>query len=263
MSTKTLTTYALVALLVCCAGACNNGKSALEPQSEIMKKAQELESAIKAKEIDLAEILEEELLDALSDGTELTSDEKNAIVDASGKLEKAKAGQMKPFRKKFSQYLSQMNTKKNEFDEITWHSDKSSPEYSDVYAFYLYYGTNSDGSANGLRLRVQYTSDDWLFFDSFKVLADGKTQTLYPEEVERDNGGGSIWEWSDEPLETYNEGEQLIADIINSKDAKIRFEGDQYYSIKPITQQQKQALKNVVFAFVANGGYFGEIEGIR
>ena len=49
---------------------------------------------------------------------ELTSDEKNAIFDASDKLEKAKADQMKPYKIKFGQYVNLMDIKENEFDEI-------------------------------------------------------------------------------------------------------------------------------------------------
>lgn len=260
---KTLTAFTLMIILISCSGISNNGKSSLEDESEVMKKVHALESAIHEKEIDLAKSLEEELIIILSDGTELTTDEELAIYDVSDKLEKAKADQMVPYRKKFSQYASQMNAKKNEFDAITWYSDKSSPEYTDMNAFYLYYGKSNDGSPNGLRLRVQFTSDDWLFYDSFKVLADGRARTLYPEKVERDNDGGAIWEWNDEPLEYYTDGEQIIVDLINSKEAKIRFEGDQYYSIKPITQKQKQALKNVVFAYIASGGYFGKIDAIK
>jgi len=50
--------------------------------------------------------------------------------------------------------------------------------------------------------------------------------------------------------ETYS----IIKAIINSKVAKIRFNGKQYYDDRIISQSEKKALQNVLLAYETLGG---------
>ena len=89
---------------------------------------------------------------------------------------------------------------------------------------------------------------------------------MTPDKIKRDNGYGNVWEWSDQALKDYLLGEEymimLMIDIINSNEAKIKFIGDTYHDIRTITKQQKEALRNVLLAYVAKGEYVKEVREI-
>lgn len=146
-----------------------------------------------------------------------------------------------------------MFKKYNEFTETYWYQDASSPRYVNRNGFFLEFGQSKTGSLTDLYLNIQYYADDWLFIEYISFTIDGTPYKYYPLKVERDNGdGGKIWEWIRTPLtqETYS----IVSAIINSKTAKIRFNGSQYYDDRVITSTEKKALKNVLLAYEALGG---------
>jgi hypothetical protein len=138
--------------------------------------------------------------------------------------------------------LSALNGKYDEFSDVTWYRSSSSPTYRNVNGFYIYFGIDSNDRTLPLRLVVQYASSEWLFIESAKVNVDGANYSIYGT-WERDNNS-DIWEWIDEPLDNV----ELIQKIINSKSAKIRFDGQQYYDTREISSTQKRALKEVLLA---------------
>lgn len=170
-----------------------------------------------------------------------------AVAGSTPALDKAKASYEKTAKNQAKQLrtaaVSKMQSKKDSFSEITWYRDRSSPVYTNRNGFFLYFGAES-GSKMILRLRIQYFDDDWLFIDSARINVDGEIYNLTGYEWERDNDS-SIWEWIDEPLDD----REMIEAIIKSKKAVIRFDGDQYYDTRTISQAQKTALKNVLRAF--------------
>jgi tetratricopeptide (TPR) repeat protein len=139
--------------------------------------------------------------------------------------------------------LGKMSKKIDAFQDITWYQSPSSTKYRNANAFHLYFGV-SNGSTAGLRLVIQYYSDDWLFIKSAKVNVDGVIYTVGSSEWERDNDS-DIWEWIDEPLSDRS----LIEAIIKSKSSVIRFEGTQYYDTRTISSTQKRALRDVLDAY--------------
>ncbi len=139
--------------------------------------------------------------------------------------------------------LGKLSKKYDSFQDVTWYQSPSSTKYRNANAFYLYFGV-SNGSPMGLRLVVQYYSDDWLFIDSAKINVDGTIYDLDASNWERDNDS-DIWEWIDEPLSDRS----MIEAIIASKSSVIRFEGKQYYDTRTISSSQKSALKQVIAAF--------------
>ena len=52
---------------------------------------------------------------------------------------------------------------------------------------------------------------------------DGDNVTFIPNDVERDNDYGRIWEWSDEPASLES---SLVEKIANAKSVKVKFNGD-------------------------------------
>jgi hypothetical protein len=139
--------------------------------------------------------------------------------------------------------LGKMSKKNDAFQDITWYQSPSSTKYRNANAFHLYFGV-SNGSPAGLRLVIQYYSDDWLFIKSAKVNVDGVIYTVDSSEWERDNDS-DIWEWMDEPLSDRS----LMEAIIKSKSSVIRFEGTQYYDTRTISSTQKRALRDVLDAY--------------
>lgn len=86
------------------------------------------------------------------------------------------------------------------------------------------------------------------------IKADDQRFDIDPDysDVERDNGSGAIWEWYDYAAERSDV--KLVQAVIASKKTILRYNGQQYYSDREITAAEKQALQNVLDAFVALGG---------
>lgn len=145
-----------------------------------------------------------------------------------------------------------MFKKYNEFTQTYWYQDASSPRYVNRNGFYLEFGRSKTGLLTDLYLNIQYYAEDWLFIEYISFTIDGIPYKYFPTKVERDNDGGKIWEWTRTPLtkDTYS----IVSAIIDSKTAKIRFNGSQYYDDRVITSAQKIALKNVLLAYEALGG---------
>jgi len=146
--------------------------------------------------------------------------------------------------------LQKMTKNTDKIEGIDWYRDKSSPAYNNQNGFFLYMG-KSGTVAPWLRLRIQYYAEDWLFIESFIIVADGQRFERTGTKFERDNDS-KIWEWYDENLSASDL--QMIKAVIDSKEAVIRFNGRQYRKDKTITSDQKTALQNVLYAYKALGG---------
>lgn len=152
--------------------------------------------------------------------------------------------------RRFAAALQRMSKKTDKIEGIDWYRDKSSPIYNNQNGFFIYIGKRGS-EAPWLRLRIQYYAEDWLFIESFIVVADGRRFERNGVGFERDNDS-KIWEWYDESLSQSDL--TMIRAVVNSKEAVIRFNGRQYRNDKTITAAQKAALQNVLDAFKALGG---------
>lgn len=148
------------------------------------------------------------------------------------------------------QALNRMSISRDDFADITWYYDPSTPRYTNQNSFHIYAGESD--TISWLRLCIQYYADSWLFIQSYSIKVDGVTYTITPEkygDVQRDNGGGMIWEWYD--ISPSAEQIEMLRAIANSNEAIIRFNGRQYYDDRTITASEKQAIKNVLNAYDA------------
>ena len=153
--------------------------------------------------------------------------------------------------KRLSTALQKMTKDTDKIEGVVWYRDKSSPTYNNQNGFFLYIGKSITGGKPWLRFRVQYHAEDWLFIESFIVMADNQKFERNRLRFERDNDS-KIWEWYDS---TVTEADlHMIRTIIASKNSVIRFNGRQYRKDKPITSSQKQALRNVLDAYKVLGG---------
>lgn len=163
------------------------------------------------------------------------------------KLTAQELEQLKKTNKKRADYLyTKMRIKEDAIAGITWFTDKSSPNYLNTNAFYAYIGRDINYKA-WLRLIIRYCGDDWLFINKIIINVDGEnyqiTENEY-DEFKSDNSGGQVWEYVDRKV-TDSEYE-IIKKVSESTKANVRFSGKQYYKDITISQQQKQALKNIV-----------------
>ncbi len=146
-------------------------------------------------------------------------------------------------REKAKKRLVELRTEKDEFQGTIYYYDKSSPKFVNQNAIYLYFGTDEEGQVGSLRFRIQYFSTDWLFIEKAVFLIDGETFEYAPGIWERDNDS-EIWEYNDSNVDF--DSYAIIDALIQSKEAKVRFIGQQYYKDKTITNSQRIAMKRVL-----------------
>lgn len=195
---------------------------------------------------------------------QITESSKDLLLESMVKLNKAKEEYLNPYKEKFEGKLNDLKNVSDEFSDVKWMKDPSSTNYTNESGFFLYFGLEDDG-LTPLRLRIQYLGDDWLFINGFVLLIDGEKYPLIAEDMDRDNGSGEIWEWSDEALDNYSQSydmKELMVKIINSDETKIKFVGDQYYDTRSITTKEKKALKNVLLGYLDAGGFLKIIDQI-
>ncbi len=159
----------------------------------------------------------------------------------------------KPTKEFVDAALKKMRTQIDDIKGITWYYDKSTPKYDNTNNIHLYIGQEKTGNP-WLRLRIRYSSSDWLFIESYNIKADSSVFTISTSygDVERDNSSGSIWEWYDSNVD--NNILVIVNSLIDAKNVKIRYNGQKYYNEKTVSQKEKRALKNVLDAYVALGG---------
>ena len=146
--------------------------------------------------------------------------------------------------------------KKDEFDPNgkIWYEPKSAPQFTNRNGIYLYFATQN-GQVIPLRFRVQYYSDNWLFFKKIQFSIDNNAYEFIPSDTETDSGnGGKIWEWFDEVLTGSDKG--LIYALVGANSAKMKFIVRQYYDIKTITKSQITDMKRTLELYRAMGGTY-------
>jgi hypothetical protein len=144
--------------------------------------------------------------------------------------------------------------RKDEFSNTnkTWYEPKTAPKYTNRNGIYCYFQTEN-GVPSNLRFRMQYYSDDWLFFSKVQFSIDGKAFDYIPNKTERDSGdGGHIWEWFDESVSESDT--ELINALSNAKSAKMKLIGQQYFDIKTISKEQLISIKRTIDLYKAMGG---------
>jgi hypothetical protein len=143
----------------------------------------------------------------------------------------------------------------DEMQDMTFYYDKASPKYTNYNAFMGYVGQDGKSKQSWVRLRIQYVGEDWLFIKKYIIKADTSTFEILENsygEIKKDNSGGKIWEWLDR---TAGPEELLIMyAVANSKKAKIRCSGQDYYDDRVITDKEKRALKNILSLYEAMDG---------
>ena len=133
-------------------------------------------------------------------------------------------------------------------------SPQSVNERSDLSLYFVL----KSGKPQGLRLKIQYVSDDWLFVQKFSVHHGEKTLEINPRpnQVERDNGiiGGSnrIWEWFDSPIPS--DQIPVWRGISTSTEVILRYDGRQYFKDQRLDLNEIDRIRVVLDAYSILGG---------
>ncbi|MFB9273675.1 hypothetical protein [Cohnella cellulosilytica] len=193
------------------------------PGSEEADSAQELSDK-------LAQSLEQEKQKAEKEAAEKAEADKKRLANATGKLKK----------------------EIDEVEGITWYKDKTTPVYVDQNNLHVYIGVKDE--TTWLRIRIQYTGDDWVFIDNYKINVDGTNVNIATSynNVVRDNDYGRVWEYYDGPVSALEY--DLLLSIVDSKKTIVRHEGREHRFDRTVTAKEKQAIKNVLDAYEALGG---------
>lgn len=133
---------------------------------------------------------------------------------------------------------------------IFWRQHKNSPKYLNSRStVYLYFGGTKERASN-LRMRWQYTAEDWLFVQDITIKADSKTFDIIPTKknrIERDNKNGVVWEWLDSTV--INDDVVMFKAMANSKETIIRFNGSKYYKDVVLSKKDKAAILEMLVSY--------------
>lgn len=162
------------------------------------------------------------------------------------KLEKEKkAKERKEKAKKIS------HSSYDEFKDIRWFYGKDNDGNKTTHneKIVLYGGGyKEEYKPSWLRVVFKFNGSDWIFFDKVIILVDGETNYISFNyfDGKRDTYYGGVVEYYDIPA---TEHKFLLKKIADSKVAKIRFEGKNYYRDFTITSSEKQKIKNLLTVY--------------
>jgi len=140
-----------------------------------------------------------------------------------------------------------LSLERDKIEKVSFYSAKSRTYLASRVEPYI---SLSDNMLPLLRMKATYFGDDWVFYDSIKIMVDD--QVIYERgfrhsDVARNNSSGSVWETADYPA---NEDElRALAAIAKSKSATIRFSGDKRRRDHEITKKERQQIKQVLEAY--------------
>lgn len=203
----------------------NKDSLAWMPYQELKKNFPESEEMKIAKEIHEAEIkrLEEERL-------AIEAEKRKDIEKGKKAIKKLKA-------------------RYDKVEKITWYTS-SNLENGPIE---VYIGVR-DGGQTWMCYRIKYDSFCWVFWDKFKIYIDGDVRDFLPSNrPKRESlGGGEIVEYINGVFDSSVFSallESAILDVIQSKDALVRFSGDKHYDDKKITSKMKTSMQLVFDAY--------------
>ncbi|MBQ3049380.1 MAG: hypothetical protein IJC94_05440 [Oscillospiraceae bacterium] len=154
------------------------------------------------------------------------------------------------------QYSSRFDISTDKVEGITWYMPNNLPDYIDIRSYVLPY-IGIKNNQPWVCIRYNYTGDDWIFWKKITVVTDNERYTYSVNyfDVTRDNAHGDVWEYYDDPL-NYNQPLdsyelKMLADIADSSETTVRFQGDDYHFDLTISNADKAAIRDVVTFYSA------------
>lgn len=153
--------------------------------------------------------------------------------------------------KTIAQLLKKMRVEDDRFQGATFYYHSSTPQNVGTRTHIIPGITRSDSGYTHLFWFVDYTGDDWVFWDALTFVVDGKnyTKTVGYNDIIRDNEWSTVWEvWI--AAMTEKADIELFRSIAVSENAMVRFEGKYSYDME-ISAKDKQAIADVLALYDA------------
>lgn len=150
-------------------------------------------------------------------------------------------------QEKIKAALSNLNSNIDEIEGITWYKSKNEPYYINTRSYILPY-IGQDSSKVWLRLKYNYTGQNWIFFDSIIINIDGDKyeKSFNYFDIDRDNMY-NVWETAD--VSPTNEDIEMLKKISSSTKTIVRFQGDNNHYDFIISSDDKNSIKEVLTAY--------------
>lgn len=165
----------------------------------------------------------------------------NNLIDS---IDKQKRKQIEKIRSEGLKELGNLRIEEDEMRDLKFYYSPLSTKYRDKNYLYSYIVENDYGFT--LRLVIQYASSDWLFVDNYLIKADDEKFRYEVDEVERDNSGGKIWEWSDQSVKNNTLEMRMLEKIAISKKVTVRCNGSKYYDDRTLKANEIKGLNQIV-----------------
>ena len=161
------------------------------------------------------------------------------------RLEKEKIKEEKKMevKKEIFSILDNLSQKYDEFQNITWVTNKRVENNISVYGGFQ---GKTYTKPMFYRLVVSYSGKDWIFFEKMIVITDsGRYVIDFPKlEQKTDVGYGYVFETYDVFLD--NENKEIVRAMVNSDNVKIRLEGRENVYDFTLTKNDKAGLKKMI-----------------
>lgn len=149
-------------------------------------------------------------------------------------------------KNKKAQLLAKLNSNYDDMKNTTYISPKGIDSVSTTIHMAPYISTT--GSTKTLFIDLGFIKNDWIFFEQIIFNVDGDLTTIdvqYNDVLRDVIGGGYIREYIPLRESNYSNIYKLIEKIINGKEVKVRFTGEQYYIDYVITDKEKAGLRDI------------------
>lgn len=146
--------------------------------------------------------------------------------------------------------MQAVNKLKKEFDDVsntTWYYNPYFTHYNNRNLTSLYIGKRNDSV--WLRLKMSYSGDNWIFFESAYLSYDGNTTEIAFNEYKdkkSDNSGGGVWEWID--VHVNSDLLSFLKQMANGKSLKMRLSG-KYTHTRNLSASEINAIKDALLAY--------------
>lgn len=139
-------------------------------------------------------------------------------------------------------YLKEDNVSGNAF-----YHPNAYPQYVNIRSYVLPYIGRNDQNY-WLRLEYNYTGSRWVFWEELTFLVDDCRyyRSFDYLDIHRDNNT-DVWEYAD--VSPDEDDIALLRRIANSNETIVRFEGDDRHYDLTISEEDKQAIKDVLDAY--------------
>ena len=152
------------------------------------------------------------------------------------------------YKEDINYILSRFTQHYDELRSLTFYKDASSVESNNKNTLYAYIGVADSGKI-WLRLKIQYSGEDWIYAERYTINTDTNSYVIVPEpyDMVRHHDATGIWELCD--MDVTEAQLEMLYDIMNSNQTVVIYEGKADTVEYKVTAKEKFALQNIILAY--------------